>query len=122
LEDYRRRAGDLPAPFVGRDSQTFKRLNGPGDGCSPPLEGLVMRIPEPSAASIEDRLNANQQGPQCGYGDVIIPMQPATHVYLNPHDQIVIRQENWLDDDQLFLSSEMIPTLIARLKELAGLK
>lgn len=55
----------------------------------------------------------------CGHS----PCSPAIYVYWNPHGQIVIRRENWPDDDHhVFFSSEMIATLIARLKELAGLK
>jgi hypothetical protein len=85
----------------------------------------------PPATPIADPTTITPQAPQrdheedfndvgCRDEDAIIRRQPETHVYWNPHDQIVIRQENWPDDDHFVVFSlDTIPRLIARLKEMA---
>jgi hypothetical protein len=104
-------SGGKPQRFCSTECRTvFHSKNRQRDQRSPTCSAT----PEPSATPVAD----------CGNdGDAIIPKQPATYVYCNPHDQIVIRQGNWPDDDHyVFFSPETIPTLIARLKELAGLE
>jgi hypothetical protein len=50
--------------------------------------------------------------------DLVIPNQPATAIYQNPFGQVVIRQEDFLgdDDDVIHISPRNIPDLIARLR------
>ena len=53
--------------------------------------------------------------------DLLIPCQPETHVYWNPYDQVVIRQEaaGYGDDDPYVrISRASIPVLIAKLKQM----
>jgi hypothetical protein len=58
-----------------------------------------------------------------GNPDIVVVSQPATAIYLNPWDQIVIRQEAETgdDDDDHFVrfTRENLPALIARLQAIA---
>ena len=83
----------------------------------------------PPATPIAEPTTTTQQAPERDHEedvnceddeDVIIRRQPETHVYWNARNQIVIRQENWPDDDHFVVFSlDTIPRLIARLKEMA---
>ena len=54
--------------------------------------------------------------------DVVIRTQPAIAVYLNPHDEVVIRQQCDYDEDQwVFITKENLPKLIQALLEAGGM-
>jgi hypothetical protein len=54
-------------------------------------------------------------------GDIVIPYQPRTAVYENTCGTIVIRQENYSDDDDVvvLVTPENLPALIAALQAFA---
>ena len=48
---------------------------------------------------------------------IVIHEQPKTAVYLNGHDQVVIRQQGWPEDDAwVYVSRENLPALIRELQ------
>jgi hypothetical protein len=52
--------------------------------------------------------------------DVVLRMQPATAIYVNTVNQIVIRQEGVFDDDTItILNIESVPAFIRRLQDVA---
>jgi hypothetical protein len=52
--------------------------------------------------------------------NVVLRMQPATAIYLNPFGQIVIRQDGGYDDDTItILNLESVPDFIRRLQDVA---
>lgn len=51
--------------------------------------------------------------------DVIIAEQPRTAVYLNPHGQVVVRQDQGYDEAFVFFSAEHLQTLIRALTKIA---
>ena len=51
--------------------------------------------------------------------DLLIPCEPATQVYWNGFDQVVIRQRDWSDADRWVLFTlDSVPALIARLQQM----
>jgi hypothetical protein len=48
--------------------------------------------------------------------------QPLTAIYINPYDQLVIRQRRWPDEDALiFISQESVDAFLDRLTDVAGI-
>jgi hypothetical protein len=125
----RKGTGGKPQRFCSPECRTaFHSDSGQRDQRSPTCNEVAV----PPATPIADPTATTQQAPQRDYEedvndvdcqddeDVIIRRQPETHVYWNAHNQIVIRQENWPDDDHFVVFSlDTIPRLIARLKEMA---
>ena len=57
--------------------------------------------------------------------ETLIRTQPATAVYINPYDEVVIRQQDYhgpcADDDKIILiDRKYLPRLIRRLQEIAA--
>ena len=55
--------------------------------------------------------------------DLLIPCQPATKVYINRFNQVVICQDRVIDDEPAYcyFNPESLMTLIDRLCDLAGI-
>ena len=75
-------------------------------------------IPEPLPEPPDDNFSP-------GNPDLLIPCQPATKVYINRYNQIVICQDRTLDQDDepacCYFNPESLMTLIDRLSDLAGI-
>jgi hypothetical protein len=54
--------------------------------------------------------------------DLLIPCQPATKVYINRFNQVVICQDHWDDEPAYcYFNPDSLMTLIDRLTDLAGI-
>jgi hypothetical protein len=70
-------------------------------------------------SSRDDRFDWSRANP-----DILLPQQPATAVYQNGFDQVVIRQEDQFGDSDsemwVVINLGELPTLIARLQDIAA--
>ncbi|ANM10378.1 MULTISPECIES: hypothetical protein [unclassified Rhizobium] len=76
------------------------------------------QLPRLDVRKIEQEEDFNWKGP-----DVIIQAQPATAIYRNVHDAVVIRQESMTEDDDhfvFFATKSDVRTLINALKREIG--
>jgi hypothetical protein len=63
----------------------------------------------------------NEDGTQTEH--VVVRHQPAIAVYLNPHDQVVIRQEGHYDPDEdqwIYIAPDNVPKVAQAILEAAG--
>jgi hypothetical protein len=101
-------------PRVGRDGKT-RRL--PKINEMPAEIGRQItkaNVAPPDDGDRDDGFSWKADNP-----DLVVPMQPATAIYLNPYGQVVIRQESPLyerDDPFVMFNVEYLPVLIARLQ------
>jgi hypothetical protein len=52
---------------------------------------------------------------------VVVRHQPAIAIYLNPYDEVVVRQQGQYDEDQwVYVSTENVPILARAMLEAAG--
>jgi hypothetical protein len=72
--------------------------------------------PEPPAEPVND---GSRDFSWADTEHVVLRCQPQTAVYLNPHDEVVIRQEAWPDEDVwVRIHRTNLWPLIARLQEI----
>jgi hypothetical protein len=56
---------------------------------------------------------------------IVVRHQPAIAVYLNPHDEVVVRQQDQYDESDdhfVFITKDNVPKVVERMLELAGLE
>ena len=52
---------------------------------------------------------------------VILREQPATAVYFNKNDDLVIRQKRWPEDAFIYISAESLDTFLDKLSDACGI-